>query len=745
MTLRFLLRGGALCLLLCLSLFATRTPVAFAHAAFLGSTPEAGSRLQTTPPQIVLRFTESLNQALSKASLLNAQTGKPVATKKAASGKANELALRPDAPLPRAPYRVDWHSVSSDDGHALEGSYGFGVRTAPLGGARAVEQSPLARNGWIRIWLRTLFYAALFFFAGGVLNGMLLSRKAPGTWLVPAVVRERPGSGIDRGQALAARAWSRTLDAGWLAAGAAAAATLVDTADANGHLSLAGIHDYLLTNTAGLARVGTVVALAMAALLMRRMLVASAAWILIAFMTIALSGHANSAAPRLGAVISDWTHLIAAAVWIGGIAQIAVTWLPQMSAAGRSLRSAVMRGVLDRFGKVALPAFLIVAVSGLVNALIELGGVSALWQAPYGRVLAVKIGLVGVIALASYFHALRLRPRLLSANPHPPEVLERRHWRLLSLEPLIAVAVVGAASALVAFPLPPRQLRAADEARAASPNCNPCPLPIPRTDELSVAEQAGSNIAAFWLRRDGDRLSGTVRLLDDNGHPADAPIRLLGGELAPCGPACWRFSVSGAGPVITVVETEGAKSYRASVPTVWQPKANRRARVLVRQAERTMRGLSTLVEDERLTSGPGTFVRTLYRLQAPNRFTYRTSAGAASVVIAKRQWDHVGQGPWQAGEFGGLTAFRTKDFFRWTPYARSTRLLGVREVGGKRAAEVALMDPGTPIWFRLVIDLQTKRVLRDRMVTEAHFMSREYRDFNAPLAIRPPAHSIGGP
>src|SRR5207244_4959003 len=179
--------------------------------------------------------------------------------------------------------------------------------------------------------------------------------------------------------------------------------------------------------------------------------------------------------------------------WSCGIAQIALTWLLQMKAAGRGLRSAVMREVLDRFGKVALPAFLIVAVSGLVNALIELGHISALWQVPYGRVLAVKISLVGVIALASYWHALRLRPKLLSANPHPPEMLERRHWRLLSAEPLLAVAVVAAAAALVAFPLPPRQHRAADEARAASPNCHPCPLSTPRADEPPVAEPAGSN------------------------------------------------------------------------------------------------------------------------------------------------------------------------------------------------------------------------------------------------------------
>src|SRR6266540_283573 len=135
--------------LLFLALFATRAPSAFAHAAFLGSTPEAGSRLRSSPPRILLRFTEPLNQALTKATLVDVETGKRVATTKLTSPKSDELALRTVGQLPRAPYRVNWHTVSTVDGHALEGSFGFGVRTAALGGEHQVQQSPLARNGWV--------------------------------------------------------------------------------------------------------------------------------------------------------------------------------------------------------------------------------------------------------------------------------------------------------------------------------------------------------------------------------------------------------------------------------------------------------------------------------------------------------------------------------------------------------------------------------------------------------------------
>jgi hypothetical protein len=158
-----------------------------------------------------------------------------------------------------------------------------------------------------------------------------------------------------------------------------------------------------------------------------------------------------------------------------------------------------------------------------------------------------------------------------------------------------------------------------------------------------------------------------------------------------------------------------------------------------------MRRLRTVREEERLTSGPGTYVRTLYRLKAPHRFAYETSLGARSIVIGKRQWTRTRGDPWQARPFGGASAFRTKEFFRWTPYARAARLLRVYGSAGGRIADVALMDSATPVWFRLQIELSTGRVLKDRMITKAHFMDRRYFAFNDPLAIEPPSRSVPTP
>jgi copper transport protein len=160
-TYRPLVARVTLAVLLFLALPAAWVPSAMGHAAFVNSTPEAGTRLESSPPQIVIRFTEPLNRSLSKAALANASSGDRIAATKLPAGRDDQLALRLTDRLPLAPYRVEWHTVSTVDGHALEGSFSFGVRTAAAGTEHRIEQSPLARGGWLRIGLRALFYASL--------------------------------------------------------------------------------------------------------------------------------------------------------------------------------------------------------------------------------------------------------------------------------------------------------------------------------------------------------------------------------------------------------------------------------------------------------------------------------------------------------------------------------------------------------------------------------------------------------
>jgi copper transport protein len=732
------LRAGVLAVAALLVAAAT----AFGHAALLESTPSPGTRLEVFPREIKLQFTEPLNRGLSRATLVNAASAQRVPA--AVEAQDRQLLLRPQVELGTAPYRVDWHTVSTEDGHALEGSFGFGVRTAATGGEHQLEQSPLARDGWLRIGLRWLFYAFLFYFAGGVFIAALVERGGPSGWLVPEPSRQECEEEPEASE-IAETAWVRTLDAGLVASVAAAGVAVIEASDAGDGLSLQGLSDFLLSNLPGLARVGTVLCLIFAVAVARRLAKAAAGFTALAFLSIALSGHANSADPRALAILTDWTHLLAAAVWIGGIAQIAFTWLPHVGRSSLATRRALIQSVLPRFGRLALPAFLLVVSTGFSNALIELGHVEALWETGYGRVLAVKMALVGLIAAASYTHALRLRPRLLAANPHPPERRERRHWRLLASEPWLGAAVVGAAAVLVAFPLPPRQLSEASDAETTpAAACDPCPLSKPAANQLAVAEQAGPLIAAAWLEQDRGELSGRLRVLGTGGKPAAAKLAVRGAtKQNACGPGCADFRVGGRPNRLEVVASKGRTRYAARIPVSWAPAGTARASRLLARAQKAMRELRSVREEEQITSGPGTFAATRYRLEAPDRFAYVTNSGSKSVTIGRYQWSRPPDTPWRKERYGGGgPPFRTRTWFRWTTYAQSVRLLGSRVKQGERLAELALFDRATPVWFRLTIDLATNRVLKARMIAPGHFMDQRYHAFNAPAGIEPPSTDV---
>ena len=654
---------------------------AWGHAAFLESEPTPGANLKRAPLEVELEFTEPLNEKLTRVELLDEQET-PASARIELTGR-DGVSVRPTDRLPGGVYTVSWYTVSTLDGHPLEGRFEFGVR-ADAESAQSIEQSPLAGWGWLRIVVRAVFYVALFFFAGGVLAAALLSPRRLAGWLLPERLAE---SGIDHIRRARRGARLRTRGAGWVATAGALAVALVETLDATGGLSPGDLGDFLLGNAAGLVRIWTVALLALASTLIVRAPRGAAVAVASSLLAIALGGHASSASPQGLAVLSDWVHLLAGAIWVGGLAQIAASWIPLARRTEAPVRRQAMRLVLARFGRIALPAFAVVALTGLLNGLIQLESPAALWQTSYGRVLAVKLGLVGTIAFASYLHALRLRPRLLSSEAGGQPAAERRHWRLLAVEPALAIGVVAAAAALVAFPLPPRDLPEGEA--AAAPPCEPCPVPEPRRSELAVAENIGSNIAALWVDSRG---RATLRTYGVDGAPARLEAEPLAGlALSGCGNACRRLRIPPGR--MTIAASIAGDRLRATLPTAWNPDKNRRAAQLAVRAQGTMRSLRRVRVQERTTSGPGTLATADARL------------------------------------LRGRDARLYRQVFRWGRFAATARWLGTESRRGRRAVRLAVLDPGAPTWFRLLVDVRTGRVLMERLITTAHFIDRRYSEF----------------
>lgn len=716
-------------------------PDARAHASFLESDPAPGARLAASPRAVTLEFTEPLVDGLTRARLLEEPGGEPIPAALEAGGL--RMVMRPSRRLQQAAYRIQWRSVSTIDGHVREGSISFGVGVAPTEGL-VVEESPR----WARLAIRALLYVTLFFAAGGLAGAALLaSRGRPAGWLAPAAVRgPLARAGVDP-DAFEARAWRRTLGAARLAAVAAAATAVAEAADSAGGLRPGEIGDFLLTTGGGQARLGVVAALLGAALVAPRAPRAAAGLGAAGLLAIALGGHASSAEPKAAAVATDLVHLLAGAIWVGGIAQIATAWLPTLRRAGdRELGLSAARAVLARFGRIALPAFLVVAATGLTNALIQLGHLEALWETSYGRVLALKVVLVAAIALASYLHAFRIQPRLLGANPHPARRLERWHSRLIASQPLVGVAVLAAAALLVAFPLAPGQL--GEEAAGAASPCDPyCPFAQPRADEVTVAAPAGPLTVAAWMRREGRSLHGTLVLVDRKRQPATVRARVRGAaEQRPCGPGCWRFELPGRPPNLVVSIAGPGGDDTVTLPARWAGRGQARARALLARSQRTMRALRTLRQRETVRSAVATPAGVTspagtarYAFRAPNRMAFRTTRSVEAVQIGRRYWFRSKGAPWKRQPPREVTRINlASSRFRWTLFERSARLLDVTERGGRRIARLAFLDHGYPVWYTLDVDLASGRALRASLVTPDNRIEQRYFGFNAPTEIAPP-------
>jgi putative copper export protein len=149
--------------------------------------------------------------------------------------------------------------------------------------------------------------------------------------------------------------------------------------------------------------------------------------------TIPLLGHAAGNDLRVALHV---VHILAAGFWLG---TLAVVLLMRIPAASRDSIEPPLTGprirlvILRRFSTLALPSAATAVAAGIVAAYLYIGAFSNLWTTGYGRVLLVKVALVGGISVAGYVNWQRLR-RLQEVDE--PSVA------IILLETALAAAVV---------------------------------------------------------------------------------------------------------------------------------------------------------------------------------------------------------------------------------------------------------------------------------------------------------------
>ncbi len=164
----------------------------------------------------------------------------------------------------------------------------------------------------------------------------------------------------------------------------------------------------------------------------------------VALALLSQTGHASGDVSHELAISTMFLHLLSAAVWIGGLAALALV----AHRLGRDLAPSVAR-----YSTIALWCYLGVAVSGVVNAALRMDTLADL-TTTYGWLVLAKTVLLAGLGIVGYAHRRSVVPRLVGASPGRAP---RLFWRLVAVELGIMGVVSGLAVALASTD-PPAEL-----------------------------------------------------------------------------------------------------------------------------------------------------------------------------------------------------------------------------------------------------------------------------------------------
>ena len=357
-----------------------------AHALLSRSDPPSGATLQQAPQAVTLTFTEEPEPTLSSMRIL-LPSGRQVTTGPLhvvpGAPRTLEVTL---GPLGTGVYTVNWRTVSRVDGHVTGGAFAFGVGTTPADVAvREVTSPPPSVLGAAARWG---LYAGLSVLLGAAWVWTIAFPRSP----------ERAPRGL------------RLLWLAWLAA----VLGVIGLAEAQRADAGASLHLFLATSLGRAlgwrALPLLVVAGALAAAgsrgtrLSPAILTVAGVGAAGAALAHVAAGHAAAGAGpwRPANVAVQWVHLMSVGAWLGGLAAL----LAALGATPNAEKAAAVR----RFSTGAGVLLVLVAATGTIRAVDEIGGWDRLAATPYGRLVLLKAGLLLVLALLGGINRFRSVP-----------------------------------------------------------------------------------------------------------------------------------------------------------------------------------------------------------------------------------------------------------------------------------------------------------------------------------------------
>jgi len=395
---------------------------ALAHVTLISSQPVTQSRVDTPPTEVRLRFSGPVT-ITSNAVRVLAPDGTVLSGTPRTEDGGSVVVAPVSGLVDGRGYTVRWH-VISEDGHSPAGVFTFGVGVAAPQPTDAVGASGTTWRDDVARWA---LFAALALLIGPLVVRLLILRGA-----VPDALEKRF-------HLVSVVAAFLVIDVG-IAGFVLRASNALQLPIAD--LPYGDLQPFAEKTRFGIAFLamtigfGVIAALLLVGWVFDRLDLRWPALAIAVVLTsgLSLSGHqATEPNATWLSELADWLHLVAASIWVGGVATLAFLVWPLAP----SLRRTAFLG----FARIAVLLVAVMVLAGGYLALVRLPEPSDLWETLYGRLLLMKVGIVGLALVWGAVHHFVVRPRLEAdedLDVHPSLVGEA----IVAFSVLLAAAIL---------------------------------------------------------------------------------------------------------------------------------------------------------------------------------------------------------------------------------------------------------------------------------------------------------------
>jgi copper transport protein len=432
-----------------------------AHANQINSSPSPKSELETSPDRVIVWFSEPIEESFSVITVLNSAAER-VDLDDSARDPSEPSAMSVGLPpLENGTYTVVWKNLSSVDGHKVIGSFVFAVGEPLSAGAQiAAAEQPLLQTV-ADPWLRWLVFLMAAIVIGGLVFELIIA--------IPVVYGDYSKDGWQSAGIAMSGAWSRIAIPALVVLILAMLGQLLQQASVlSGNSALAPDMEILrsVAVDSGWGRLWTyrlIAAIGIGVLffvakrtsaadesdfgegededqgtLLGDSMVAQAAAVLgLVFLGLIATSSHNAASPadiKTFAIATDFAHLVASMVWLGGIIYLAVSVPVLIREFGGDKTSELLNAAIPKFTVLGLLSAGILVATGIFSSYMQIT-VPAAVGTPYGWFLVGKLALIVPLFVFAGYNGFKLAKRFGSGG-------ENRFGRSLVIESGIAVLVL---------------------------------------------------------------------------------------------------------------------------------------------------------------------------------------------------------------------------------------------------------------------------------------------------------------